>query len=167
MVPQRKKDKMAIQNVYLEASEKAKKIVKDHIVIDTLNCVGVFADLNWVDNPTQAEVIYGYFDRAREAGITAMGVCMQVDPADDRQVFDHIANITEVINRYPDKYLLVRNSKDIREAHASERLGIYLTFQGSTLYDRNPKLVGVFRQLGLGFSLLAYNNRYLDPLGPL
>ena len=151
---------MAIQNVYLDASDKAKQIVKDNIVIDTLNCVGLFEHINWVDSPKASEVIYGYFDRAREAGITAMGVCMSPDPMSDREVIYRIANLTEAISRHPDKYLLARNTRDIREAHASGRLAIYTNFQGTTLYDQNPKLVGIFRQLGLGFSLMAYNNRY-------
>ena len=125
-----------------------------------LNCVGLFEGINWVDNPKASEVIYGYFDRAREAGITAMGVCMSPDPMSDREVIYRIANLNEAVNTHPEKYLLARNSRDIREAHESGRLAIYSNFQGTTLYDQNPKLVGIFRQLGLGFSLMAYNNRY-------
>jgi membrane dipeptidase len=166
---------MAIQNVYLNASDRAKEIVKDHIVIDTLNCVALMQGEEWLDNAAVAEMVYGYFDRAREAGVTAMGVCfdrareagvtamgvcMYPDPCSDREVLYRIATMTDAINRYPDKYLLVRNSRDIQAAHDSGRLGIYFTFQGCTIYDQNPRLVGIFRQLGLGFSLLAYNNRY-------
>ena len=152
---------MAIQNVYLDASDRAKQIVKENIVIDALNCVGLFEGINWVDNSANpAEVIYDYFDRAREAGITSMGVCMSPDPMSDREVIYRIANLNEAVNAHPDKYLLARNTRDIREAHESGRLAIYTNFQGTTLYDQNPKLVGIFRQLGLGFSLMAYNNRY-------
>ena len=151
---------MAIQNVYLDASDRAKQIVKDNIVIDQMNCIGLFSDLWWVDNPAQAEVCYGYFDRAREAGITAMGVCLYPDPMSDREAIYRSSNLHEAIRRHPDKYLPVRNTADIHEAHASGRLGIYQVFQGSTIYDQHPRMVSVFRQLGMGFSLLAYNNRY-------
>ena len=151
---------MAIQNVYLEASDRAKQIVKDNIVIDTLNCVGMNQKLGWINDPEQSKLMLDYWDRAREAGVTAMAMTVQIDPARSEAAIHKIATHIDAINRFPEKYMLVRNTKDIEAAHATGKLGLYFTYQGSCLYDENPELVGVFRQLGIGYSLMAYNNRY-------
>ena len=57
---------MAIQNVYLDASDRAKQIMKDNIVIDVLNCVGMVRPLGWVHDDASRELMLGYWDRARE-----------------------------------------------------------------------------------------------------
>ena len=89
-----------------------------------------------------------------------MAMTVQIDPARSEAAIAKIGTHLDAINRYPDKYLLVRNAKDIETAHATGKLGLYFTYQGSCLYDENPELVAVFRQLGVGYSLMAYNNRY-------
>ena len=151
---------MSIDLPYSPASERAKKIVKDVVVIDSLNCIALFRGPGWADRETDAELVYGYLERAREAGVTAMAATVGVDPERSGQTLTRITSWLDAIARYPERYILVRNTEDIREAQASGRLGIFFTNQGACCFDEEPNLVGLFRQLGVGYCLLAYNNRY-------
>ncbi len=67
------------------------------------------------------------------------------------------------INERPDKYKIVRTTKDIDEAIAEKKLGLYFTHQGTGLFEGDVDNVAIWRQLGYGYCLLAYNLR--NPVG--
>ena len=67
------------------------------------------------------------------------------------------------INERPDKYRVVRTTKDIDEAIAEKKLGLYFTHQGTGHFEGDVDNVAIYRQLGYGYCLLAYNQR--NPVG--
>ena len=151
---------MALDTPTPTASERAKQLVKDAIVVDALNCLALFRPAGWGEIQSDAGLVFDYMDRARASGITSMGVTVGFDPHRSSQTLERISYWLDAISRHPDKYLVARTSSDIRLAHETNRLAIYFTNQGSVCFDENPELVGVFRQMGVGYCLLAYNNRY-------
>ena len=67
------------------------------------------------------------------------------------------------INERPDKYKIVRTTKDIDDAIKEKKLGLYFTHQGTGHFEGDVDNVAIWRQLGYGYCLLAYNQR--NPVG--
>jgi membrane dipeptidase len=63
------------------------------------------------------------------------------------------------INERPDRYKIVRTTADIDDAVAENKLSIYFTNQGTSLFEGDLDRVAFWRQLGYGYCLLAYNGR--------
>lgn len=63
------------------------------------------------------------------------------------------------INERPDKYKIIRTTKDIDAVIAEGKLGIFFTHQGTAIFDGDLDRVGFWRQLGYGYCLLSYNTR--------
>jgi len=57
----------------------------------------------------------------------------------------------------------VRTTKDIDDAINEKKLGLYFTHQGTGLFAGDADNVALWRQLGYGYCLLAYNRR--NPVG--
>ncbi|MGI9234846.1 MAG: membrane dipeptidase, partial [Woeseiaceae bacterium] len=134
--------------------------MKDSIVVDALNCISLFRPPNWLDIESHRDLVFDYWERARQAGVTAMGITRGVDPDRASTTIDRMAYMSAAVNSQPDRFMLVRNSKDIREAHATGKLGIFYTNQGCCCFDENLQLVGAMKDMGMGYALIAYNNRY-------
>ena len=151
---------MAIEQPDLGGSDRAKNIMKASIVVDALNCVGLFRPPNWLDVALHRELVIDYWERAREAGVSAMGITCGADPDHFHASAKRMAYMSEAVHLYPDRFMLVRNSQDIREAHETGKLGIYFTNQGCVCFDENLQSVGMMKDMGMGYALIAYNNRY-------
>jgi len=53
----------------------------------------------------------------------------------------------------------VRSTDDIRKAVKEEKLGIYLTHQGTNQYQGDVENVALMKAMGFGYCLLVYNNK--------
>ena len=67
------------------------------------------------------------------------------------------------INERPDTYKIIRTTNDIDDAIKEKKLAIYCTHQGTVLIEGHADNVALWRQLGYGYCLLAYNQR--NPVG--
>lgn len=63
------------------------------------------------------------------------------------------------INERPNKYKIVRTAKDIDDPIVENKLGIYFVHQGTAIFEGVLDRVAMWRQLGYGYCLLAYNVR--------
>ena len=139
------------------ASDRAKEIVQNSMVIDTL-----FSGLvpNQWSKPSAPE-FHDEMDKLIAAGFKAIGACSSADAADTSfgGAIKSLELYLSKINERPDKYCLVRSAADIDAAREEGKLGIYFTHQGTGLIEGDVEKVGVLRQLGYGYCLLAYNAR--------
>jgi len=139
------------------ASERAKGIVQSSMTIETLFS-GVWPD-QW--SSPEAPEFHDEMDRVIAAGIKVIAACPSTDSLDPsvagfvKSVMFYLHKISE----RPDKYKIVRTTKDIDEAIKEKKLGIFFTHQGTALFNGDIDMVGVWRQLGYGYCLLAYNLR--------
>jgi len=138
-----------------KSSDRAKKIVKDAIVIDTL--YSAVYPLQWKDD-NQFEPVMA---KCKAAGMNILGICPSADVAgaDPKAVFGAARFYYKKIFENQDKYMLVRSTDDIRKAVKEGKLGIYFTHQGTDLYQGDVDNVALFKGMGYGYCLLVYNNK--------
>jgi membrane dipeptidase len=138
-----------------ESSDRARKICKDAIIIDTLYS-GVYP-LQW-KNDEQFDPV---MDECKAAGMNVLGICSSadVDASDPKAVFGAARFYYDKIYSSPDKYTLVRSTDDIRKAVKEGKLGIYLTHQGTNVYQGDVENVALMKAMGFGYCLLVYNNK--------
>jgi membrane dipeptidase len=139
------------------ASERAKKIVKESMTMDSLFS-GVWPE-QW--SSPEAPEFPQYIDACKAAGFKVLGACPSADSAGGtfQQILKAYQFYLRKLNEHPEKYKIVRTAKDIREAVKESKLGIYFTHQGTQQSEGDLDRVGLFRQLGYGYCLLAYNTR--------
>jgi len=137
------------------ASDRAKKICQDAILIDTL--YSAVYPLQW-KNDDQFDPV---MDEMVATGFNVLGICSSADVAgaDPKAVFGAARFYYDKIYRNPDKYLLVRSTDDIRQAVKEGKLGIYLIHQGTNQYQGDVKNVALMKAMGFGYCLLVYNNK--------
>ena len=135
------------------ASDRARKIVQDAIVIDTL--YSAVYPLQW-KNDGQFEPVMA---DCMATGMNVLGICPSADVAgaDPKAVFGAARFYYKKIYANPDKYMLVRSTDDIRKAVKEGKLGIYLTHQGTNLYQGDVDNVALMKAMGFGYCLLVYN----------
>jgi len=143
------------------ASDKAKEIVHKSITIDTLFS-GV-VPIQW--SKPDAPELHDEMDKVKAAGFSCIGACSSADAADTslQGALNSLKVWIKRIDERPEKYRIVRTAADIDKAIAEDKLGIYFTHQGTGLFEGDPDKVGLMRQLGFGYCLLAYNAR--NPVG--
>jgi membrane dipeptidase len=97
----------------------------------------------------------------RDAGFKAIAACPSADALDTSLggIAKALQFYLSKINERPEAYRIVRTTADIDTAAAERRLGIFFTHQGSALFAGDFDKVGLWRQLGYGYCLLAYNAR--------
>ena len=139
------------------ASKQAKEIVHKSMTMDTLFS-GV-VPIQWTT--PEAPEFHDEMDKVKAAGFKTIGACPSADAADTSLsgTLKSLQLYLKKINERPDKYHIVRTTKDIDTAVAENKLGIYFTHQGSGLFEGDVEKVGIFRQLGYGYCLMAYNMR--------
>jgi len=136
-----------------KSSERAKKICKDAIIIDTL--YSAVYPLQW-KNDEQFDPV---MDECKAVGMNVLGICSSADVAgsDPKAVFGAARFYYDKIFKNPDKYVLVRSTDDIREAVKDGKLGIYLTHQGTNVFQGDVENVALMKAMGFGYCLLVYN----------
>lgn len=139
------------------ASDRAKELVHKSFTLDTLFS-GVWPE-QW--SSPEAPEFHDEMDKLMAAGFKTIGYCPSADGLGPSmtQIMKAAQFVFKKINERPDKYKVVRTTKDIDEAIKEKKLGIYLTHQGTSLFDGDFDRVAFWRQLGYGYCLLAYNGR--------
>jgi membrane dipeptidase len=140
---------------HYESSERARKICKDAIIIDTL--YSAVYPLQWKNDdqfgPVMAE--------CKAAGMNVLGICSSADVAgsDPKSVFGAARFYYKKIFENQDKYMLVRSTDDIRKAVKEGKMGIYPTHQGTNVFQGDVDNVALMKAMGFGYCLLVYNNK--------
>ncbi len=99
----------------------------------------------------------GYISWYREGGVTALAPTVgSTDSA--RTTLNRLAAWHRLL-RERDDLLLVRQARDIETAKQSNRLGVYLHFQGADPIEENLDLIELYKVLGVGVIQLTYNVR--------
>jgi len=139
------------------ASARAKKIVKQSIAMDTL-WSGIWPDQY---SGPEAPEFHDEMDRCKAAGFNVLAACPSADSLDAsiKGVARALMFYLNKINERPDKYMIVRTARDIDTAIKEDKLGFFFTHQGTALFINDVDMVGLWRQLGYGYCLLAYNQR--------
>lgn len=139
------------------ASDRARQIVQKSITMDTLFS-GVFP-AQW-SSPSAPE-FHEEMDRCMAAGFKVLAACPSADSLDSSVagIVKALESYLNKINERPDKYKIVRTTKDIDESIKEKKLGLFFTHQGTALFNGDVDMVGVWRQLGYGYCLLCYNQR--------
>ena len=96
-----------------------------------------------------------------EYGVTFTSVTIASDELSVGETVRWIAAARRYFASRPERVLFVEKAADIRTAHAAGKLAINLHFQGSNPIAGDLNLVDVYRRLGIGHMLLAYNYRNL------
>ena len=143
------------------SSDEAKKIVHGSIAIDTLFS-GAWPE-QW--STPEAPEFHDQMERCIAAGVKAMALCPSADSLNPAAsvTLKALQLYLRKINERPDRYKIVRTTKDIDDAINEKKLGLYFTHQGTGHYEGDPDNVAIWRQLGYGYCLLAYNQR--NPVG--
>lgn len=139
------------------ASERAQKIVHGSITMDTLFS-GVWPS-QW--SSPDAPEFHDEMDRCKAAGFKVLAACPSADALDTSVggIAKSLQFYLKKINERPDKYKIVRTTRDIDDAINENKLGLFFTHQGTALFGGDLDRVGLWRQLGYGYCLLAYNAR--------
>jgi len=139
------------------ASERAKNIIHKSITMDTLFS-GVWP-MQW--STPDAPEFHDEMDRCMAAGFKVVAVCPSADSVEASVggIVKALEFYLKKINERPDKYKIVRTAKDIDEAIKEKKLGLFFTHQGTALFGGAIDRIAVWRQLGYGYCLLAYNAR--------
>jgi len=137
------------------SSDKAKQICKDAIIIDTL--YSAVYPLQW-KNDEQFDPV---MDECKAVGMNILGICSSADVAasDPKAVFGAAKFYYEKIYSNPEKYMIVRSTDDIRQAVKENKIGIYLTHQGTNQFQGDVENVALMKAMGFGYCLLVYNNK--------
>jgi membrane dipeptidase len=95
-------------------------------------------------------------------GVTFTSVTIASDELAGADIVQWIGAARRYFLAHPSRFVLVESAADIEAAKASGRMGVNLHFQGSNPLMGDLNLVEVYRQLGIGHMLLAYNYRNLS-----
>jgi len=136
-----------------ESTDRAKQICKEALLMDTL--FSAVYPLQW-KNDDQFDPV---MDDMIATGFDVLGICTGADSAgSDPQVVLNAARFyAKKIYAKPEKYQFVRTAHEIREAKQAGKLAIYLTHQGTNVFQGNVDNVALMKALGYGYCLLVYN----------
>jgi membrane dipeptidase len=93
----------------------------------------------------------------RQSGITAVNCTISQSTFED--TVDNISGFHELIDHYPDAFLIVRRHADLARAKRENKIGIMFGFQYTSFFESDPERVDIFRRLGVRIMQLTYNNR--------
>lgn len=139
------------------ASDRAKEVVKKSMTIDSLFS-GVWP-AQW--SSQEAPEFHNEMDKCIAAGFKVLACCPSADAlgTSTEPLMQAAEFYLKKINERPDKYKIVHTTKDIDEAIKEGKLGIFFTHQGTGIFGGDVERVGLWRALGYGYCLLAYNSR--------
>jgi membrane dipeptidase len=101
---------------------------------------------------------------ARTSGVSAVNwtIGYVAGPDDPFELsVREIAALDAVVRRHPNDLVKVLDGRDIRNAHASGKVGIIYGFQNAAMMGKDPSRVGLFANLGVRVIQLTYNGRNL------
>lgn len=106
------------------------------------------------------------FDAAMQAranvGVTFTSVTIASDELAGGEIIRWIGAARQYFLSHPSRFVFVEKATDIEAAKAAGKMAVNLHFQGSNPLMGDLNLVEVYRRLGVGHMLLAYNYRNLS-----
>lgn len=102
----------------------------------------------------------GILDELVEGGVTAVQTTCAVWE-DTRSTLNRLMEWRHRFSALPDKILQARTTADIEEARRTGRVAIILGFQNAAPLEDDPRLVGLFHELGVRVMQLTYNAQNL------
>lgn len=142
------------------ASSKAKKFVKDTIVI------GFFAS-PWGTGWTKDEHLHDYLQRSRSAGITGHSMTLGAGSYTFDNFLAEHQKYRNTMAQTPDKYTYVRSIRDIEHAHITGKTAVIWNSQTSTIIDGDLKKIALLKEMGVASIILAYNDLFRAGSGSL
>ena len=124
----------------------------------------IVCDLTYPQSPAGPLSIPGFhesMDVRRSHGVCFTSVTIASDEATIDGAIRWLGAARNQILAEPEKYLLVERAADIRRAKAEGKIALNFHFQGTNSLLGDLNLVEVYKRLGIGHMLLAYNSRNL------
>lgn len=140
----------------MNISDQAKKIFNDAVIID--GQLGFETAMPWTFTEKWQLV-----DRYKKAGFHALTLSIANEESTTEKTLEYLAQIRKHIFSHPEKYILAKTQKDILRAKKENKIALRLMFQGTSPIGKNLDLLEIFRELGIGSLVLAYNIR--TPMG--
>jgi len=142
----------------MSVSDAARKIVEGSLIVDMTAPGSPLAQLT----PAQAmtdEWIRSYED----AGCTWVSFTVASDHL-AQSVESCIAAIAKARHWFltrPERFVFVEEADDISRAKSEGKMAVSLHFQGTVPFQRDVRLVEVYKRLGIDHALMAYNSKNL------
>jgi membrane dipeptidase len=95
----------------------------------------------------------------RDAGVDVVSITLAGDNHNLSQAFSLCAWAHRELRARENRLLLVKNLADIERARVSGRLAIILHFEGTRCFERDPRVIELFYDLGIRQSLIAFNQQ--------
>ncbi len=106
-------------------------------------------------------------ERAQSSGVSVVTLNIGFGEQDPAQHLEVLAWFRHWLSARPEQYLLVRSTADLEHARMSGRLGVLFDIEGMRAIGDQLDLIQRYRDLGVGWMLLAYNRRNLVGSGCL
>ena len=150
----------SVESKTWDASDKAKKFVKDTVVIGFLASP---YGAGW----TKDEDLLDYFEDSREAGITGHSMTLAATSYNWDQYLNELKIYRKVMAKASDKYTFVHSVKDIESAHIHGTTAVIWNSQTSTIIDGDLNKIPLLSQLGLKSMIISYNDLFRAGAGAL
>ena len=150
----------SVESKTWDASDKAKKFVKDTVVIGFLASP---YGAGW----TKDEDLLDYFEDSREAGITGHSMTLAATSYNWDQYLNELKIYRKVMAKASEKYTFVNSVKDIESAHIHGTTAVIWNSQTSTIIDGDLNKIPLLSQLGLKSMILSYNDLFRAGAGAL
>jgi len=142
------------------ASDKAKKFVKDTIVI------GMLASpygTGWTRN----DQLLTYFKEARDAGITGHEMTLTAASKNWDNLMQQHHAFRSAMAEEPENYIFVRTTRDIEAAHIKGKTEVIWNSQTATILEEDLSRMAAIKEMGIASMILAYNDRFRTGSGSL
>ncbi|MFT3865046.1 MAG: membrane dipeptidase [Solirubrobacterales bacterium] len=124
----------------------------------------IVCDLTYPQSPAGPLAISGFhesMDYRADHGVTFTSVTIASDELTVDGAIHWLGSARNQVLARPDKYVLVEQVGDIRRAKQEGKIALNFHFQGTNSLLGDVNLVGIYKRLGIGHMLLAYNSRNL------
>ena len=137
-----------------EASDKAKKFVKETIVIGFLASP---YGAGW----TEDKHLHDYLNRSRATGITGHDMTLSAAGHTWENFINENQKWRTTMAQDKDKYIFVRSVRDIEEAHKrGNTTAVIWNSQTSTILDGDLGKVATLKEMGISSIILSYNDLF-------
>lgn len=136
-------------------SSRAESLLKDSLILDM---TGANAPIHPVSR--QSVGFETWIGKYKKAGVTWLSMTAGSDHTRSTGEMIHmLAASRRYLLERPEEYLFVEKLADVARAKAEGKLAVNFNFQGSNPLEVDINLVEVYRRLGVGHMLLAYNDK--------
>ena len=142
------------------ASDKAKKFVKDTIVI------GMLASpygTGWTKN----EQLLTYFQESRDAGITGHEMTLTAASMNWDNLMQQHHAYRSAMAEEPENYIFVKTTRDIEAAQIKGKTAVIWNSQTATILEEDLTRMAALKEMGIASMILAYNDRFRTGSGSL